>query len=229
MGERAVHFARAEHPIPLVSGAALSTDWSTPEYSRLCKELQAVQPTLLGVDQWSCYWEWVWQPMGATRYMHNPEMWGFVQFERGKPTVGAQACLNPQWPVLLLLSQIYHGMVNYVITGGEAEAGYPTDVATLLTGKYCTFANSCNSTVLEYALQTPSVFTISLAVKNQAKTCVDYVAGKPVGGGCFLATVQFKNPSTGVVYGGSVREDRFMETDQVAYPKEHKANTDECL
>jgi hypothetical protein len=45
----------------------------------------AVRPTLLGVDPWSCYWEWVWQSLGDEAYMHRPTHWGVVEFVRWAP------------------------------------------------------------------------------------------------------------------------------------------------
>merc|ERR1719161_1579316 len=66
-----VDFSRAEHPF--------FTDNSTA-FGVLCPAVQKTQPTLLGDDQWSCYWEWAWQPVGGHRYMHNPNTWGFLQF-----------------------------------------------------------------------------------------------------------------------------------------------------
>lgn len=42
--------------------------------------MKAQLPTLLGVDPWSCYWSWTWQHMGATKYLHYPEMWGQLEF-----------------------------------------------------------------------------------------------------------------------------------------------------
>ena len=44
-----------------------------------------------------CYWEWVWQNMQATRYMHNPEMWGLLEFTQAVNTT-APLCRNVEWP-----------------------------------------------------------------------------------------------------------------------------------
>ena len=60
---------------------------------------QAAQPTLLGDDQWSCYWEWAWQSCGGHRYMHNPSSWGVLQFAEA---AREPLCRNAEWPARCL-------------------------------------------------------------------------------------------------------------------------------
>ena len=75
--------------------AAASTNISTNPTPAQCAEVLKVYPTLLGVDPWSCYWEWVWQGLGDQAYMHRPTLWGQIQFEDQK---GAAVCKNIEHP-----------------------------------------------------------------------------------------------------------------------------------
>ena len=48
----------------------------------------------------------VWQELGATRFMHNPELWGLLQFEPAAPG-SATLCRNVEFPVRHALTQVY--------------------------------------------------------------------------------------------------------------------------
>ena len=76
-----------------------------PRTRAMCARLQAKWPSLLGDGAGGCSWEWVWQQLGATRFMHNPEYWGLLQFEGGAPG-SAALCRNVEWPVRHALTQV---------------------------------------------------------------------------------------------------------------------------
>ncbi len=59
-------------------------------FKSLLSQITNIYPTLLGIYQWSDYWEWTWQSVGITKYMHYPQYWGMLQFYTDK----SQICLN---------------------------------------------------------------------------------------------------------------------------------------
>lgn len=194
-----VDFSRAEHPF-FTSNAS--------NFGVLCPIIQQTQPTLLGDDRWSCYWEWAWQSTGGHQYMHNPDTWGFLQFASDSDDVD---CLNVEWPVRYVLAQLYQAEVAYAQETGV----YTSDVTSLLDDGYCTIANGCNTTDMRTALSLVDIFTVNVAVDNQATSCVRYAHGglarNWTGGPCFTATVDVV-VSDGSVVGGTIKEDRFLKT-----------------
>jgi len=152
-----VDFSRAEHPFFTPDAALFAT---------LCPEIMKTSPTLLGADQWSCYWEWVWQPVGGHRYMHNPDTFGFLQF------AGADqepVCGNIQWPARYVLAQIYQAEVAYVQDAGK----YSADLKPLFVEKYCSVTNGCNATDLSAVLDMyKDKYNLVIKVDNEATHCV---------------------------------------------------------
>jgi hypothetical protein len=50
----------------------------------------------------------------ARRYMHNPEMWGLVQFADDR--VGQTAlCFDPSWPARFVLTNAYRALVTHAM------------------------------------------------------------------------------------------------------------------
>jgi len=189
-------FSRAEHPF-FTSNSS--------NFGVLCPLVQKTQPTLLGQDQWSCYWEWAWQSVGGHRYMHNPNTWGYVQMASGKETV----CRDVQWPARHLLSQIYQLQIAQV----QAEGSYTADLLSSVQS-HCTLANGCNATTVMQAVTTYStLFNLQLTVNNNDTSCVLYgVKGSgsaPTGGPCFRASVSMVLDSGDRVQG-VIDESRYL-------------------
>jgi len=203
------NFARAEHPLPRDGPAGLSLDFSSPEYAAFCADVQRRHPTLLGTDQWSCYWEWVWQNMAATRYMHNPDLWGVLRFAERS---AAAPCRDPDFPIRHVLFNAQRAMISHYL----ARATYPTSLEELVAcGPVCCNATtSFDPAALAVALATPSVFNVT--VDDLPGSCVDYARFTTTGAPCFAVVVDFRNPRTGHAATGSTREDRFTVVDASA-------------
>eukprot|EP01051_Picozoa_sp_SAG22_P007863 SAG22_NODE_570_length_9013_cov_4.251739_8_plen_517_part_00 len=105
----AKYFETGAHlPPPLAGFGSFETvnKLTTPFVAAMCAKLQAKWPSLLGAEAGGCSWEWVYQQLGATRSMHNPELWAMLQFESG-PVGTAPLCRNVEWPVRHALAQVY--------------------------------------------------------------------------------------------------------------------------
>lgn len=191
-----VDFSRAQHPF-FTSNASL--------FGQLCPSIQAAQPTLLGADQWSCYWEWVWQAVGGHRYMHNPDTFGFLQFATSS---NETLCGNIEFPVRYVLAQFYQMQISYVIKHGV----YSHDITNLAQSEYCTVGNGCNSADVLLALtELGDVFDFSLRIDNDATSCVKYNAPANYSGGpCFEAVLNLTVPHANFQVLGSIREDRYL-------------------
>ena len=191
-----VDFSRAEHPF-FTSNSSL--------FGELCPIIQQQQPTLLGTDQWSCYWEWVWQSLGGLKYMHNPDRFGFLQFAGpGEEEV----CGNVEWPARYVLAQVYQAEVAYVTSMGR----YTSDVWSLIRGGYCSIYNGCNSTRLaEAATIYANMYNLRITVDNKAVSCVKYATSSEssnyTGGPCFQAHVYMPRWQV----RASIREDRYLK------------------
>jgi len=194
-------FARAEHPF-FVGDAAL--------FAPLCGEVLRESPTLLGTTQWTCYFEYVWQALGATRYMHNPDMFGFLQFAPPPASGGATAaCRALEWPVRYVLSQVWRAQTAYAAASGRYAAN-----VSAIAEDYCTVANSCNVEDLLAAMTTYSdVFHVEVEVDNAAASCVNYRPKNYTGGPCF--TARATAGLDGFRVTGTIREDRFLDVPQV--------------
>lgn len=229
-----VNFARAEHPLVMLGPDAVSApDYDGEYYADTCKRVQQEWPTLLGDGPWSvspvrvvpaqlvagsdrgssgfvchqCYWEWVWQNMQATRYMHNPEMWGLLEFTTSVNNT-APLCRNVEWPARHVLSQLLRAQIQHLRVTGS----YTDDPTVLLHSMLCNATLSCNLDVLTTAIvDYPSVFNISVDIRG-GTTCVDYRGkGSYTGGPCMTLTSVFQPPNAaGPLLTATLREDRFM-------------------
>jgi len=190
-------FSRAEHPF-FVSDTAL--------FAELCPVIQKAQPTLLGTDQWSCYWEWTWQSIGGHKYMHNPDNFGFLQFASNPQE---PLCGNIEWPARYVLAQIYQAQVAYVQEVGK----YSSQLAPLLQKRYCSVANACNVTDLQAVVTTfKDMFHLKIDVDNSATHCVKYGTSQNyTGGPCFTASVSMEMPGMLVKVRGSIKESRYLD------------------
>jgi len=190
-------FSRAEHPF-FTSNASL--------FAELCPVIRRSQPTLLGADQWSCYWEWAWQSLGGHKYMHNPDNFGFLQFTNHQQE---KLCGNVEWPARYVLAQIYQAEVAYV----QEVGSYTSQLTTLLRDSFCSVTNACNITDLHEVLTTyRDVFKVQIDVDNSATRCVKYGTDKNyTGGPCFTASVSMQMPGMHVKVRGSIKENRYLE------------------
>ena len=80
----------------------------------------------------------MWQELGATRFMHNPEYWGLLQFESGAPG-SASLCKNVEFPVRHALTQVYRAEREMMRLRGS----YTEDLRELLNPAWCATAPSC--------------------------------------------------------------------------------------
>ncbi|CAJ1427901.1 unnamed protein product, partial [Effrenium voratum] len=200
-----VDFSRAEHPF-FTSNSSL--------FGQLCPSIQKTQPTLLGDDQWSCYWEWVWQDLGGHRYMHNPDTFGFLQFA---PFGGEELCGNVRWPARYILAQVYQAQVAYAQRFGN----YSSRVWPLLGREFCRLDNGCHArTLLQVATKYREIYNLKILVDNEAATCVRYatnsIGSNYTGGPCFNASVDMRMPSWSGLHSrvhAQIREDRLLEVE----------------
>ncbi|CAJ1346989.1 unnamed protein product [Effrenium voratum] len=200
-----VDFSRAEHPF-FTSNSSL--------FGQLCPSIQKTQPTLLGDDQWSCYWEWVWQDLGGHRYMHNPDTFGFLQFA---PFGGVELCGNVRWPARYILAQVYQAQVAYAQRFGN----YSSRVWPLLGREFCRLDNGCHArTLLQVATKYREIYNLKILVDNEAATCVRYatnsIGSNYTGGPCFNASVDMRMPSWSGLHSrvhAQIREDRLLEVE----------------
>eukprot|EP01059_Diplonema_ambulator_P025260 TRINITY_DN42289_c0_g1_i1.p1 TRINITY_DN42289_c0_g1~~TRINITY_DN42289_c0_g1_i1.p1 ORF type:complete len:462 (+),score=147.26 TRINITY_DN42289_c0_g1_i1:40-1425(+) len=200
-----VNFARAEHPLVTISADPLGIDFFDQDYDAMCAEVQKQYPSLLGTDAWGCYWEFVWNNLGNTQYMHNPEMWGVVQFS----STNAPVCRTTDWPGRYLALQLYRAQVAYY----QQHQQYSNDVALLSSMQYCNKSTNCNATDAQAALTTYSnVFKIYVTVDSSSTTCVDYINHKATGAPCFNVTVTTQDPGGAFVKTTSVAADRYTRT-----------------
>lgn len=165
-----VDLSRAEHPrgytsrtnpsevvyCPLDCNANLS-HWlpvMTPPNSSDCAAVQAKWPTLLGVDPWSCYWEWAIADVGPNAYMHRPLYWATLQFAIFPNDSKADVtCGEVEWPGRYLARLILVAERAYMAKNDNYTSSL-SDVVTV-----CAVTNGCDVDDLRYALATPSTFS----------------------------------------------------------------------
>jgi hypothetical protein len=192
---------RAEQP----SAAA------SPHTALMCAEVQKKWPSLLGAGPEGCSWEWVWQQIGSTRFMHNPEYWGLLQFEAGPPG-SASLCGNVEWPVRHALTQVYRAERELMRLSGR----YTTRLTELLDPRWCntaTHSSSCELADLRLLLgELNSTFGLEVTVDAAATRCAsaDTEGGfRYTGGACFEATSHYRQPGTGYAIVGRIDQDRY--------------------
>eukprot|EP01064_Diplonema_japonicum_P008386 TRINITY_DN1584_c0_g2_i2.p1 TRINITY_DN1584_c0_g2~~TRINITY_DN1584_c0_g2_i2.p1 ORF type:complete len:463 (+),score=100.65 TRINITY_DN1584_c0_g2_i2:45-1433(+) len=203
-----VNFARAEHPLLTIGADPLGINFFDKDYDDMCAVIKKEYPSLLGTDAWGCYWEFVWNNLGNTKYMHNPEMWGVVQFTSNSK---AAACLTSEWPGRYIAHQLYRAQVSYYLQ----NKAYSNDPSLLATSKYCNNSTNCNAADVQAALSTyKDIFTVSVVVGSKP-TCVDYTTGKATGALCFDITVTVQDPAHAFHKVTTVSADRYTTTTAV--------------
>merc|ERR1712203_20294 len=126
-------------------------------------------------------------------YMHNPDNFGFLQFESDPQQ---PKCGNVEWPARYVLAQIYQAEVAHV----QQVGSYSSQLAALLHDSFCSVANACNVTDLHAVLTTyKDVFKVQIDVDNSATRCVKYGTNSNyTGGPCFTASVSMEMPGVPV-------------------------------
>jgi hypothetical protein len=208
------NFARTQHPLARGLGAATTAQ---------CDAVQRRIPTLLGDMPWSCYWSWTWQQMGATRYLHYPDMWGVVEFQfaegGGEAARGGAAwCRDLEWPGRHVATTLFWAQYAHF----QRHGNYSASATALATPEYCSYdppreaTSYCRLADLQRALSGPqaAVFSVGIELDVQADRCVIYprrgAPGRASGGACFTAVVNVTTPGPRPArYSARVQADRF--------------------
>ena len=160
-----IDFGRTEHPI----GYNQSNVWGTIKNQSVLQEVIDIFPTLLGIDKWNNYWEWTWQSVGITKYMHYPEFWGYLRFIDNK---NSKYCQNIEWPARYLIHSLWWANYQYFIDSNGTK--YTNDINELLNEQYCQFGY-CDLNGLKqavYANDTCFKFYIEI---DSNRGCPNYV------------------------------------------------------
>ncbi|KAL1524681.1 hypothetical protein AB1Y20_019567 [Prymnesium parvum] len=222
-----INFARSEHPLTRSLGKASAVQ---------CADVKARLPTLLGDDPWSCYWSWVWQQMGATKYLHYPEMWGILEFagtglvpsrdlawssHHRSEEVAAVNCLNIEFPGRHVALQLFWAQYAY----WQQHHTYTTSILTLLEKAYCSYkppqnvSNYCRPDDVRRAMQYADIFALRIDVDTSSRSCVQYptasTQGNATGGPCFSVQVNVTVPGHHT-YRVNVNADRFVTVEHPA-------------
>ena len=104
----------------------------------------------------------VWQELGATRFMHNPEYWGILQFENAAPAEARGLCRNVEWPVRHALTQVYRAEREMMRLTGR----YTEKLHELLDPAFC------NSE--------PPVLSCANRLRRMSIACLTLRAGRAV-------------------------------------------------
>jgi hypothetical protein len=203
---------------------------ANPYVAAMCEQLQAKWPSLLGAEAGGCSWEWVWQQLGITRSMHNPEFWGLLQFESGAPGT-APLCRNVEWPVRYALTQVYRAEREMMRLYGR----YTSELLQLLDPELCNMVNhtsSCEMHDLALVLgEYKAIFNISVLV-DHSERCSDpniEHGYRYTGAACFVATSYYQQPGTGYRIVGRIDESRYTTMER-HYGGVEKTQTGlECL
>ena len=202
-----VDFARTQHPLLTIGSDAPSqvSNFGSAEYDEMCAKLQKEHPTLLGTDEWSCYWSWVLQPLRGTHYLHNPALWAMVEFQSSKK--GDGLTYNPQWPVRYILQMYLQAQIRYSL----AHRGvYAKNMSQVLSNKFCNVSSACNLADLSrIASSDDGIFRVSTRI-DESGSCVDYISAKPYGASCLNISVTFRPPTDSGEIIGYITGDRFM-------------------
>ena len=201
-----MNFARAQHPLLTVGPTPLGINFFDSNYTDLCAKIQKEHPTLLGTDAWGCYWEYVWSSMGISKYMHNPEMWGIIQFAH-KPQ--EQLCQTQEWPGRYLTQMMYRSQIAFF----EQHGTFTTDVNILSSPSFCNSSTICDSSDVSLALSLPNTYFIKSVVDANATRCVNFSTKKSTGGPCFNISVTTTAPSSAFVNTITIRENRLVIVD----------------
>lgn len=163
----------------------------------------------------TCYYEAASQNLGGHQYMHNPDVFGYLQFAQHD----RKLCRNVQWLARFVLAQIYQAEVEYLMNDRLGNGSYTTSLANLLSPSVCRITNACNSSALALALEHVDLH-IEAQEGKKTGPCARYAIGsfQPsnwTGGPCLNVTVSYtvqnkNNPSQARQVSGAINEVRFM-------------------
>jgi hypothetical protein len=219
---RAVHPRRFNRTAP-ASGHAFcplgcdpSLEHAQPELSppsvAECSEVLAAYPTILGVQPYSCYWEYVYQSLGPDAYMHRPLRWAILQFAPPPAPqrfpFGSRAppdgeCRMVEWPGRYMAANILYaqdaskaisgryltslaGLVSVCARGIETRRGRGREAS-----ERPPTVPRCDAAALRVGLvPSPYAFRLALTVQANASTLTAECPARP----CFQAVVHATAP-----------------------------------
>lgn len=169
-----------------------------------CATARERWPTLLGVDPWSCYWEWVYADVGPNAYMHRPLYWATLQFAQRRGGVSAR-CGAIEWPGRYLMRLAYVAQRAHMASG----RGFTDEVATLV--RACERAEGCEASDLRYALAQRDAFPhgLGLEVEPNATALRPDCAARP----CFRAAVRVRVPKSGFAYTARIDSNSWLQVE----------------
>lgn len=156
------------------------------------------------------------QDLFGHQYMHNPDVFGYLQFAEALDT---PRCRNVFWLSRYVLAQLYQAQVHYLLQPELGNGRYAARLSELLRPSVCLVRNGCDATALARALR--HVDVALRADAGAAGRCVRYAAAGQsafwTGGPCFEAhvsyTVQYRgDASKRRLIRGSINEAGRAET-----------------
>eukprot|EP01083_Nonionella_stella_P099382 279448_1 len=209
-----IDFGRTEHPMSY----SQSNTWSITKNQTVLNQVLSVYPTLLGVYRYNNYWEWTWQSVGITKYMHYPQFWGILKFIDGEYDT---RCLNIEWPARYLLYSLWWANYEYFLYFGGNK--YSVNVEELLNDRFCKFG-FCDLDALTKAVHSDeSCFAFDIEIDSE-EGCVNFVdrnltlEQKLYSGMCYHASVSVRvdtNPHND--YMVNITESHFVSVSKNNY------------
>ena len=172
-------------PFDCAADLAHATPRFAPPSSAECADVKARWPTLLGIDEWNCYWEWAIADVGADAYMHRPLHWATLEFAPASAD-GGGACVPIDWPGRYVARMIYAAQEAY---RAASSGRYTESAAALLSA--CAASAACDATDLRRALGGDGgIFSVSLRVTPNASALSRECASRP----CHVAVIRVHAP-----------------------------------
>eukprot|EP01063_Lacrimia_lanifica_P030080 TRINITY_DN4725_c0_g1_i1.p1 TRINITY_DN4725_c0_g1~~TRINITY_DN4725_c0_g1_i1.p1 ORF type:complete len:546 (+),score=181.64 TRINITY_DN4725_c0_g1_i1:55-1692(+) len=169
----------------------------------------------------TCYYEAASQHLAGHQYMHNPDVFGYLEFSA--PGAAAKpACRNVLWPARFVLAQLYQAQVQHLTNVAKGNGAYAASVDKLLDPAVCTIDNACNATALAAAMVHMHV---EITADEHVTTghCAQYAIGTRqianwTGGPCFTARVSYtvtgKRGEGARQVSASIDEARLLKADK---------------
>lgn len=169
----------------------------------------------------TCYYEAASQNLGGHQYMHNPDVFGYLQFADAPKM---ESCRNVFWLSRFVLAQLYQAEVQYLIQPDFGNGAFTSNLAELLNPRVCSISNACNASALQQALE---YVDLAIHARDEARSgnCVRYAIPNVqnsswTGGPCFDAHVSYTiqrrgDPMKRRLIRGSISEARLMSSPDV--------------